>query len=237
LDGGRVLLALLQGRVLDFCLLCSSLSPILGGLGFAAYAAANACLDALALEHNRRHPGCWTSVNWEGWRFEAEIAPHQPGGSVAELGLTPDQGMEAFDRILSAPLSDRVVISTGDLDERIRRWVQMDSPPLAQPESGLRPRPAMLSAYIAPTGETALEVARLWESLLGIAGISAEDSFFELGGNSLLLTQLLAQIRKRFRLELSLTALFERPTIADIAELIELAQRPVAAGERDEGFL
>ncbi len=237
LDGGRVLLALLEGRVLDFCLLCSSLSPILGGLGFAAYAAANACLDALALEHNRRHPGCWTSVNWEGWRFEAEIAPHQPGGSVAELGLTPDQGMEAFDRILSAPLSDRVVISTGDLDERIRRWVQMDSPPLAQPESGLRPRPAMLSAYIAPTGETALEVARLWESLLGIAGISAEDSFFELGGNSLLLTQLLAQIRKRFRLELSLTALFERPTIADIAELIELAQRPVAAGERDEGFL
>lgn len=235
LDGARVLQQVLGERRLDFCLLCSSLSPVLGGLGFAAYAAANACLDTLAAEHNRSHPVRWTSVNWEGWRFEAEIAAHAPGGAVAELGLSTAQGIEAFDRLLAAPPGERWVISTGDLQQRIRRWVQMDAPPPLAPAAGLRPRPAMLGGYVAPQGETALEVARLWESLLGIAGISAEDSFFELGGNSLLLTQLLAQIRKRFRLELSLTALFERPTIADIAALIELALQP--QGEREEGYL
>lgn len=237
LDGARVLQQVLGGRRLDFCLLCSSLSPILGGLGFAAYAAANACLDSLAVEHNRRHPGRWTSVNWEGWRFEDEIAPHGPGGAVAELGLSTAQGIEAFDRLLAAPAGDRWVISTGDLQQRIRRWVQMDAPPPLAPAAGLRPRPALLGAHVAPQGETAQEIARLWENLLGICGISAEDSFFELGGNSLLLTQLLAQIRKRFRLELSLTALFERPTIADIAALIELARQPEPQGEREEGYL
>jgi aryl carrier-like protein len=60
-------------------------------------------------------------------------------------------------------------------------------------------------------------------------------------GNSLLLTQLLAQVRKYFRLELSLAALFERPTIADIALLIKsrraLQQTHTLEGEREEGFL
>lgn len=237
LDGSRVLQQVLGERSLDFCLLCSSLSPVLGGLGFTAYAAANACLDALVVEQNRSHPGRWTSVNWEGWRFEAEIAHDQPGGAVAELGLTPDQGLEAFERLLNAPPSDRIVISTGDLDLRIRRWVQMDVPTPSAPASGLRPRPAMLGAPVAPQGDTELEIARLWESLLGIAGVSAQDSFFELGGNSLLLTQLLAQIRKRFRLELSLTALFERPTIADMARLIDLALAPGEGEDREEGFI
>lgn len=238
LEGARVLQALLGERVLDFCLLCSSLSPVLGGLGFAAYAAANACLDALAIAHNRSHPGVWTSVNWEGWRFEAgEIAHNQPGGAVAELGLLPAQGMEVFERILAAPRMERVVVSSGDLTARIRRWVQLESPPAESVPADLRPRPALLGAVVAPVGETELALARLWEKLLGIAGISAQDSFFELGGNSLLLTQLLAQIRKRFRLELSLTLLFERPTIADIAALIDQALQPAAAGERDEGFI
>ena len=72
-------------------------------------------------------------------------------------------------------------------------------------------------------------------------GIGAQDSFFELGGNSLSLTQLLAQIRKCFQLELSLAALFERPTIADIALLIEssraLVQSPRLDGEREEGVV
>lgn len=238
LDGARVLQAVLGERTLDFCLLCSSLSPVLGGLGFAAYAAANACLDALAIAHNRSHPARWTSVNWEGWRFEAgEIAQNQPGGAVAELGLLPAQGMEVFERILAAPQMERVVVSSGDLAARIRRWVQLDSTPAESAATDLRPRPALLGAVVAPAGETELAVARLWEKLLGIAGISAQDSFFELGGNSLLLTQLLAQIRKRFRLELSLTSLFERPTIADIAALIDKARQPAASGERDEGFL
>lgn len=242
LGGARVLEKVLGERELDFCMLCSSLSPILGGLGFAAYAAANACLDAFAVEHNRRHPTRWISVNWEGWRFEEDDAPGQAGAAVAELGLRPDEGVDTFERILAAPATDRIVQSTGNLKQRLKQWVEMDVAPPKKEQAARHARPAMLGAYVAPEGPTAIEVARLWESLLGIDGIGAEDRFFDLGGNSLLLTQLLAQIRKSFRLELSLTLLFERPTIADIAKLIEaslaaqLAQTEME-GEREEGLL
>ena len=146
-----------------------------------------------------------------------------------------------FARILAMPPNDRMLISTGDLPHRLRQWVDM-TPPAAQVTASYRhARPAMLGAYVKPSGPIETQVAEFWECLLGIEGIGAQDSFFELGGNSLLLTQLLAQVRKYFRLELSLAALFERPTIADIALLIKsrraLQQTHTLEGEREEGFL
>lgn len=240
LQGARVLEAVLGERPLDFCLLCSSLSPILGGLGFAAYAAANSALDACAALHNRTHPTRWTTVNWEGWRFDDEPLPdaNSAGAAVAELGLTADEGAAAFERILAAPGLERIVLSTADLDLRICQWVDMEASPAPMAAAARHTRPALMGAYVAPAGDVEQTVSRLWEQLLGIDGIGAEDSFFELGGNSLLLTQLLAQIRKQFRVELSLAALFDRPTIAAIAGLV--GERLVAADdqeERDEGEL
>lgn len=241
LKGARVLEAVLGARPLDFCLLCSSLSPILGGLGFAAYAAGNAALDAFAAAHNLTHPTRWLGVNWEGWRFDDEPADaNAAGAAVAELGLNADEGADAFERILAAPGLERIVLSTADLEQRIRQWVTLDLP--AAPESAQAARhgrPAMMGGYVAPSGEVEVALGRLWEQLLGIDGIGAEDSFFELGGNSLLLTQLLAQIRKHFRLELSLASLFERPTIAAIASLIAAvrAEGETADEDRDEGEL
>lgn len=237
LQGARVLEQVFGDRPLDFCLLCSSLSPILGGLGFAAYAAANAALDACAAEHNRAHPVRWTTVNWEGWRFD-ESTPGAAGAGVAveELGLTAEEGAAAFERILAMHGLERIVLSTADLGQRIRQWVSMDVPPPAAP-AARHARPALMGAPVTPVGATQQTIAALWEQLLGIDGIGAEDSFFELGGNSLLLTQLLAQIRKRFRVELSLAALFERPTIAAIAALVDAASGAGQEEDREEGEL
>ena len=238
LKGVRALEQALGERPLDFCLLCSSLSPILGGLGFTGYAAANACLDAFALDHNRHHPTRWLSVNWEGWRFEDETIAGA-GAGVAELGLTANEGCDAFLRILATADCERIVLSTGDLMHRIRQWIELTpaADTIAAPVQ--HARPATLGGYVAPSNATEEEVARLWQRLLGIDGIGIHDSFFELGGNSLLLTQLLAQFRKTFRLELSLASIFERPTIADTAALIEAtrAQRDAltANEDRDEG--
>lgn len=240
LKGARVLEKILGERPLDFCLLCSSLSPILGGLGFTAYAAANACLDALVVEHNRRHPTRWTGVNWEGWRFDAEPVINQAGAAVAELGLSPAEGVAAFARILAALPLERIVLSTGDLGGRIQQWVELNPPPSDATTAPHHARPPMSGSFAAPDSPLETEIARLWERLLGISGIGIHDSFFELGGNSLLLTQLLAQIRKTFRQELSLTSLFERPTIAGIAKLLQdaaQAKHGDEIGEREEGVL
>jgi len=61
----------------------------------------------------------------------------------------------------------------------------------------------------------------LWQTLLGIHSISIHDDFFELGGHSLLATQMIIRVQQLFSVTLSIKQLFESPTIASLAPLIE----------------
>jgi acyl carrier protein len=63
-------------------------------------------------------------------------------------------------------------------------------------------------------------VTSIWRELFGIERIGLEDNFFDLGGNSLLAIQLMAQLRQTFGLELPLNNLFEAPTVAGLATRI-----------------
>src|SRR5262249_34940967 len=63
--GLSVLEAVLETRPLDFCVLCSSIASVLGGLGYFAYTAANSFIDAFTHRHNQTSPVRWTSVNWD----------------------------------------------------------------------------------------------------------------------------------------------------------------------------
>jgi thioesterase domain-containing protein/acyl carrier protein len=88
-------------------------------------------------------------------------------------------------------------------------------PEPGRPGSGGRAAPA-----IAPRDGVELELTRLWEDLLGLAEVRSDESFFELGGHSLAALRLMARIRSRFGRELPVAALFQRPTIEGLAELI-----------------
>ena len=68
--GLLVLEQVLEGKALDFCLLLSSLTSVLGGIGQAAYASSNIYMDSFARRHNRTSsPMPWLSVNWDVWRL------------------------------------------------------------------------------------------------------------------------------------------------------------------------
>lgn len=64
-------------------------------------------------------------------------------------------------------------------------------------------------------------LANIWARVLGLKNIGVHDNFFERGGHSLLATQVMSRIREAFHVELPLRALFESPTIADLAETLE----------------
>ena len=149
---------------LDFRIAVSSLSTILGGVGYGAYASANAFMDAFVAGAD----AAWQSINFDAWRFagaEAHV-------TAAQLALTPSEGADAFARILAAPHLRQVIVSTADLDARLQQWVtrtEASGSAAQSAEAGPRyERPALAQAYHAPTNEIEEQVAAVWGELFGI---------------------------------------------------------------------
>jgi amino acid adenylation domain-containing protein len=75
--------------------------------------------------------------------------------------------------------------------------------------------------YAPPATATEELLAEIWQQLLGVERAGIYDDFFDLGGHSLLVPQLIARISETFLVELPLRVLFEAPTIAQMANAIE----------------
>ena len=82
-------------------------------------------------------------------------------------------------------------------------------------------RPDLASEWVAPRTATEEALASIWSAVLGIGDLGVEDDFFELGGHSLLATQVVARAREAFATDLPLRAIFESPTIAGLAAVID----------------
>jgi amino acid adenylation domain-containing protein len=81
-------------------------------------------------------------------------------------------------------------------------------------------------AFTPPRTPAEETLARIWRELLRQPEIGIDDNFFEIGGHSLLAMQLMARVRKEFQAELSLRNIFEAPTIAELANILERKQQP-----------
>ena len=188
--------AALDREETDFRVLMSSISTVLGGLGFAAYAGANAVLDAYA-ERAARVGSAWTSIDWDTWA--SSDAPTISGGlgaAMVEFSMTADDALAAFDRALTVP-RPRVVVSTGDLEARLQQWVKSQD---AQDMStgGQFPRPELAQPYEPPGAGDQRRLAEIWQQALGIDRVGIDDNFFDLGGNSLIGLQLVRRVGEEF---------------------------------------
>ncbi len=77
------------------------------------------------------------------------------------------------------------------------------------------------STITAPLTQTEATLIGIWQELLRLKQVTVHDNFFELGGHSLLATQMTSRVRDAFGLELPLQRVFETPTIAQLAPLLE----------------
>ena len=83
---------------------------------------------------------------------------------------------------------------------------------------------------VPPRTPTERTLATIWADLLKIPEVGVESDFFALGGHSLIATQLMADVRRTFEVDLPLRTLFQSPTIATLAETIDTSRR-TATGE------
>ncbi|MBD3385839.1 acyltransferase domain-containing protein [candidate division KSB1 bacterium] len=207
---------------LDFCLLASSLSAILGGLGFAAYAGSNAILDAMAWQQNRRNSS-WISVNWDAWQSGAmDDGITDIGSDANQSPITPEQGQQALFEILSNDSEPQIAMSTSNLDHRLQQWVQKIKTPDQTVNNTTRghQRPELSSDYVAPTDPVQIHLTEIFQDCFGFENIGIYDNFFELGGDSLLATQIAARIQSTLGVHVDLELLFKDPTIAHLAETL-----------------
>jgi acyl carrier protein len=93
---------------------------------------------------------------------------------------------------------------------------KVDRRALPEPEGPARER-----AWAPPVAPTESLLADLWRKLLGLEEVGLYDDFFDLGGHSLLAPQLLARIEDAFQVDLPLRTLFEAPTVAQLAAILE----------------
>jgi amino acid adenylation domain-containing protein len=183
-----------------------------------------------------------TQVKVRGFRvelgeIEAVLIQHN---EVRQAVVTVDQDSSGEGRVLAYVVSS--ADSTSDQDE-LRNFLRRRLPDYMIPSAfvflktlPLTPngkvdrtalpapdalRPELQRNFVAPRNPVETELAGIWGSMLKLDAVGVHDNFFDLGGHSLLATQVVSRMRKAFQLEIPLRALFESPTVAELAGRIE----------------
>ncbi|RMD89983.1 MAG: amino acid adenylation domain-containing protein [Calditrichaeota bacterium] len=81
-------------------------------------------------------------------------------------------------------------------------------------------RPALKEAYIAPRTELERIIAEVWKEVFQVDRVGLNDNFFDLGGHSLLLTQVHSKLQYIFNTKISMIDMFKYPTVSSLADFL-----------------
>ncbi|OBP16328.1 hypothetical protein A5320_02655 [Rheinheimera sp. SA_1] len=223
-SGTQHLLTLCQQFPPDFVLLCSSQSALKGGAGQYAYSAANGMMDVLVRQAAKSMTFPTISVNWCRWSESGMATKNSRTRDDRSLdeGISDQEGCRLLEQILQLA-QPQVVVSKFVVDEVIQRYrlaQQSRLSPAAVTQAAVRARPALSTPYVAAESPVQLSLIAIWQKILGIDEIGIQDNFFEIGGNSLLLGQLLMLLRTEFLVELTIAQLYNALTVEAMATLI-----------------
>jgi acyl carrier protein len=160
----------------------------------------------------RQHPGVWEVAvlvredEPGDKRLVAYVAPNQEKfAGTSELRLFLRKKLPEY-MVPSAfvPLKNFPLTPNGKVDRQA-----LPSPDTARPD--------LEDTYVAPRTLIEESLAKIWAEVLRLERVGIRDNFFDLGGHSLLVTQVVSRLRDTFEVEIPLGDFFEAPTIADLA--------------------
>jgi acyl transferase domain-containing protein len=239
LQGCYVLSKLLADRPIDFCILFSSTASIFGGVGMSAYAAANGFLDSFSTTRHLSSDQRWITLNWDAWL--TDMSPDFVGNGQTALdrfAISSKQALTMLQQALAHAPGGPYVVSTGHVEARIKEMFNTSSQTLHSPAvAELHKRPVLVSDYVAPRTISERNVGAIWQDVLGLERVGIHDNFFELGGNSLIGLKIVSKIKTMLHVHLPVTALFEAPTVATLAQIIDHAENDNYEDSRRRGEL
>jgi len=113
------------------------------------------------------------------------------------------------------PISSLLPLTEAERQQLLNARANWRATPTCQLSSSEREK-----SYVAPRNPLELQLAQLWEQVLGIEAIGIRDNFFELGGESMLALRLFNQIEQKFGKYLPLATLIQAPTIEQLATVL-----------------
>lgn len=216
-EGWRALDAALAGRDLDFRIAISSVVTVVGGAGLAAYAAANATMEAMVEQSAAREDGtAWTSVAW--------------GAQVGDGGMDGIKAAEILRRIVARGEAGTWVVVPGDLRTLGSTSGSGQDTPVTEQDSSSEP--VQPRSFSRAEAERAL--AEIWLEALGVAPEGLGQNFFEAGGDSLSAVQIVARVNARFGSEITVAEFLDTPTVAEVAARLVPEVVEKVAGTADE---
>jgi acyl transferase domain-containing protein/thioesterase domain-containing protein len=161
---------------------------------------------------------------------EARTPAEERLAYMVSQGIRAQEGPEALRRALATE-RPQIMVSSLPLDGLI---AQANQPLQEQVAAGQSfERPDLDGTYVGPRNRIEEHLAEIWQNLLGVSPVGVEDSFFDLGGHSLIAVRLFASVKREFKVEFPISVLFEAPTIAKCAALI--AAETGDTGATEEG--
>lgn len=231
----------LKGSNPDFAIAVSSIATIMGGLGYAAYAASNAFMDAYASKNTGDSNIHWTSINLDAWKVTGrKDLVTDFSTSLSRLAMTSEELEKVIGMVLSLSEAEQIIVSTAELSERIEKNNdKSNSLDEQEKASGLKTeklhtRPNLQTPYAAPENDLEKTIADVWAKAFGFDKVGVFDNFFELGGDSLVAIHVVNQIKKLLKRDIPAVSLYQTLNIRGMAQLLqqdELQSQEAAAAE------
>lgn len=239
--GSVVLGELLKDDDLDFFVLFSSMTGILGGSGQGDYTAANAFLDGYANYLNAKGMVV-QSINWPGWSETGMAADYNLSEAVTMFkSLTNQYGVSILNRLICTDLTN---VIPGNINLQFIQSMGLERLPIVlsnvllkdferfQSQNGQETIAVASSkvnlADIVITGksedeftETERTIAYIYASVLNLTQIDIYDNFSSMGGDSIISTEVFKILNKQYDGILSISDIFLYPTIESIAEYVD----------------
>jgi len=222
IEGTLAIYKAFHNKDIDFCLLFSSLSVVLGGLGFTAYAAANAFMDGVSHYLNDSTNGKWISLNLDGWQVnQANSASYNP------LVMQNNEGFELIEYVLKYAVSSNLIVSCTNLKSRLSDWINKESAnEITDIESNVivnkskNEKPLISASFQAAENEIEMQLVDIWEDFFNFTGVGVNDNYYELGGDSLKAISIVSRIQNELNIQLALLDFFNNPTIGELSKLL-----------------
>jgi polyketide synthase PksJ len=219
--GSLNLISLAEEIDIEKIIATSSLSASLGGLGMMAYSAANAFMDALA---EKTLKTCeFYSIDFDGLAGVKTLGNNE---NVAEAHIDAKQFVDLIVHLQTEQEPGLWLYAHGELNDRWQRSIRKVS--LHVDNVGADGHQDILGDEIEP------QLILLYESLTGHQGIKPDDNFFAVGGDSVTATQLRMLIERKFVVEISIEAIFDRPVVGDLSRFIKNLREGPSNDDDDE---